>query len=440
MRGSHLWRPFFAFFLSFFASVLLYILIAQLPFRIDLSRQKVLSLTEQSIQLMRTLDTDVKITAFIGKNSEDLLVLNLLREYARYASRFDLEVVDPDRNPERANLMGVDTYGTLVCESRYGRRDIYLYQLFSQSEKGDASPIFVGEQIITGVLKALVSYEAPTVDVMLFGVEHQIRDSGLDTVFLAIERDFRRVRVISDLPEKPALLTIVVAPTFPLPKKTVNYLKEQILSGRHIMLLLDPLRSAEGISEWLSLYGITIIDGVVIDPDAAYFHAVSTIIPSFGTHAITAPMQRHALSMVLPVAGALDLTNVTANIEVTPLLLSSSKAIVQKDTLPIKAGEFVLAALFSFPSKSKLLLVRDADFLRNEFIAVHGNQEFILNAVSVLLNHYEEVTIRPRLMSGSPIVLTSTQTGWFFLLIAIPPLAFLFVYMCVWWRRRQYRR
>ena len=152
-------------------SILVYALFRAIPLRVDLSRQQALSLTEQSTQLLAGLSTQVSVTAFLRTGDGDAgLVLGLLREYQRHTSQVELTVVDPDRDPEKAAVMGVDTYGTIVFESKYGRRDVYLYQLFSQDEQRQ-TPVFIGEQVLTGVLKSLVSFEAPRVDVALFGVE-----------------------------------------------------------------------------------------------------------------------------------------------------------------------------------------------------------------------------------------------------------------------------
>ncbi len=432
-------------------SALMYAVIRLVPVRVDLSRQQILSLTEQSTQLLETLSTEVSVTAFLREGEGDAgLILALLREYQRHSPAFLLTVVDPDRDPELASIMGVDTYGTLVFESKYGRRDVYVYQFFTQDPQRQM-PVFIGEQMVTGILKALVSFEAPRIDIALFGVERQIQESGFSSFFQALAHDFRQLRLVSlEGPiSNPADVMLVVLPSFPLSEAAMSHLKEALLSGRHVILLLDPLRASPVVSEWLADYGIHVLPGVIMDPDAAYFNAVSTLIPTLVPHGITDPMLSHHLSMVLPVVGAVDVSAVTASVSVTPLLVSSRKSWRSQgeedaSIEPGKAtGSFVLGALFEHlsPESGRLLLIRDADFLRDEFIAVQGNQDFILNAVSTLLGQYDDVTIRPRLMGGSPIVLTLLQTSWLFVVVTFfMPFVLVVAGIWMWFRRRRQRR
>ena len=436
-------------FLLMVVSMLLYAFLRTIPLRIDLSRQQTLSLTEQSTQLLAGLSTEVAVTAFLRAGEGDAgLVLGLLREYQRHTSRFKLTVVDPDRDPEHAAVMGVDAYGTLVFESKYGRRDVYLYQLFSQDEQRQ-TPVFIGEQVLTGVLKALVSFEAPRVDVALFGVERQIQESGFLSFFQALAHDFRQLRLVSldGSVRDPADVMLVVVPSFPLAPEIIARLRSHVESGRDLIVLMDPLRPSDVFADWLSDYGIRVLNGVIMDPSASYFNSVSTVIPNMASHGITQPMRVHQLSMVLPVAGALDISGIKQPVTVSPLLWSSQKSWrSQGPDASIAPGQvtgtFVLGALFENIGKGgRLLLIRDADFLRDEFIAVHGNQDFILNAVSSLLGQYEDMTIRPRLMGGAPLVLTLAQTSWIFLASSVlAPCLFAIVGIFVWWRRRRQRK
>jgi hypothetical protein len=426
-----------------------YSLLRSIPFRVDMSRQQALSLTEQSIQLLKGLSIPVSVTAFVRAGDGDAAsVLELLREYQRQSSLFELTVVDPDRDPERALVMGVDAYGTIVFETKYGRQDIYIYQLFAQDPQRQM-PVFVGEQMMTGILKSLVSFEAPRMDVALFGVDRQIQESGFAAFFEIMTHDFRQLRLVSldATVSDPADLLLVVLPSFPLSETVILRLKAHLEAGRHMILLMDPLRPALAVSDWLSAYGIQVLEGVIMDPPAAYFNSVSTVIPTLVNHEMTKPLLDHQLSMVLPVSGGFSVSSVDADIRVSPLLMSSEKSWRSQGQDPsIEPGQirgpFVLGALFeNGKNGSKLLLIRDADFLRDEFMAVHGNQDFILNAVSVLLGKYDDVTIRPRLMGGTPIVLTLAQTSWIFVISSlIMPFLFVMMGVVVWWRRRRQRR
>lgn len=429
------------------AAVLGYMVSQQLPFRMDLSRQRTLSLTDQSRQLLSGLQSEVTVTAFFASGDADVgLVLGLLKAYQRQSPFFKLQVIDPDRYPDRAQAMGVDTYGTMVFQSRYGRRDVYLYQLFSQDPQRQM-PVFIGEQVFTGVLKAMTASSAPRIDVAFFGEERQIQSHGFGALFQMVSHDFRHLRLVSleDPIPDPAEVLVVVFPAFSVSQTVIDALKRHLDAGKKLIVLADPLRDTPALVNWLSGYGVRLLHGTIMDPGAAYFNTVSTIVPVLGAHPITIPIKAHQLSMVLPVVGAMDTSAVPGGVVVTPLMVSSPKAWRAQGEDPVVApgqvtGVFVLGALLDHvgaTGRGRLLVVRDVDFVKDEFVAIHGNQDFVLNVVSTMLGQDHEVTIRPRLMGGSPMVLTLSQTSWVFVGTSVlVPFGFALAGVWVWWRRR----
>ena len=92
--------------------------------RLDLTENRRNSLAPQTIQVLRDLKTDVNAVAFFRSDQPGKRVAeDLFKQYARYAGgRFTWKVVDPDREPGLARRYNVETYGTVVLETRTGRR------------------------------------------------------------------------------------------------------------------------------------------------------------------------------------------------------------------------------------------------------------------------------------------------------------------------------
>ena len=88
--------------------------------RLDLTENRRNSLSPQTIQLLRGLKTDVNAVAFYRSDQPGKRVAeDLFKQYARYAgNKFTWKVVDPDREPALARRYAVESYGTVVLETK----------------------------------------------------------------------------------------------------------------------------------------------------------------------------------------------------------------------------------------------------------------------------------------------------------------------------------
>ena len=88
--------------------------------RLDLTENRRNSLAPQTVQVLRDLKTDVNAVAFFRSDQPGKRVAeDLFKQFARYAgARFTWKVVDPDREPGLARRYNVETYGTVVLETK----------------------------------------------------------------------------------------------------------------------------------------------------------------------------------------------------------------------------------------------------------------------------------------------------------------------------------
>src|SRR5207249_3246516 len=96
-------------------------LAAQHSWRYDLTENKRFSLSPQTVQLLQGLRTDVSATGFFRSDQPGKHVTeDLFKQYARYAGagRFTWRIVDPDREPALARRYGIESYGTVVLETK----------------------------------------------------------------------------------------------------------------------------------------------------------------------------------------------------------------------------------------------------------------------------------------------------------------------------------
>ncbi len=87
--------------------------------RFDFTSGKQFSLSPQTQQILKNLDKDIQVTAFYSSGSEQS-VKDLFDSYRFYSSKFNYEIIDPDKKPAIAKQYGITSYGTMVfeCEGR----------------------------------------------------------------------------------------------------------------------------------------------------------------------------------------------------------------------------------------------------------------------------------------------------------------------------------
>ena len=114
----------------------------------DLTRDQTFDMTQESIDYVKGLDKDIKITVL---NDEDSFVAggqyyqqanNIIKQYPQYNSRITLEYVDVNKNPAYLNTLTEDvnvaTNDILVeCEGR--QKVVSSIDLFNTQDSQDSS-------------------------------------------------------------------------------------------------------------------------------------------------------------------------------------------------------------------------------------------------------------------------------------------------------------
>src|ERR671923_198441 len=130
--------------------------------RLDLTENKRRSLSPQTVSVLRGLKTDVNVVGFFRSDQPGKRVAeDLLKQYAGYAGKkLTWKMVDPDGDPALARRYGIESYGTIVLETkarsekvldaeeekltnglvkvtREGKRTIYIIQGHGEHEIGN---------------------------------------------------------------------------------------------------------------------------------------------------------------------------------------------------------------------------------------------------------------------------------------------------------------
>jgi ABC-type uncharacterized transport system involved in gliding motility auxiliary subunit len=418
--------------------------------RFDLTEAGVFSLSPQSVQVVKALDKDLHIQAFVEGGSDPEL-RDLLDSY-RYASpKVSFELLDPDRQPDLAERYGISAYNTVRLE--YGNNSTTVTQ--------------PNEETITNAIIKVTRASQQTVCFVEGHGEPDIDDTedahSFSQAKLALTNENYAVKKVllasmEKVPDDCSLL-VVAGPQRPYLDHELAEIEQRLKDAKPVLFLLPPQRAAQFV-DLLAKWGVKVGNDVVVDKLVRLFEGpalglaplVETYDPS---HEITREFkQRTIFPMTRSVETEADdkpgLT-VTELVKTSPSswaetdlngLFDRHEATLdendQKGPVPIAVAveanlkEMGLAAT----GKTRLAVFGSVEFADNRNIDTFFNRDLLMNTVGWLVGESDLVSIRPKALRASRVLFSRDEgTIIFYLSVLILPELLLIAGLAVWWRR-----
>ncbi len=409
--------------------IFLYGWIERRQIRWDWTAQQQLSLSEQTLQVLKDLRQEVTIVASLRSTGDlDELFIrrkvdDVLKEYAARSRKISYELVDPESDP----LHSSSPEGTIVFRSGKNRQDIYRSQLFDYARMTEeALPDFVGEGHFTNALLKVTREKSPVACLLQGHGERGLADSspaGFSGTIEYLKNNNYEVRSVSlvteqQIPDHCSLL-IIAGANKRIPAPEVEAL-QKFASQRPILLLGEPLVD-EGLDPLLKKWGLAWENRLILDSERHFLLGPSYPAPILAEHPITAPIRD--LNPILATAKGLKIRASTGDLTL-PLLTSSH---------PVTLGAVVHQG-----EKPAAVVIGDADFASNGLIQAPGNLDLFLNMVGWLVAEKGQVTIRPKASEFRNIVLTPGRARFIAVFSQAGfPLFILGSGLAYWWKRRR---
>ena len=390
--------------------------------RLDLTENRRNSLAPQTIQLLRDLKTDVNAVAFFRSDQPGKRVAeDLFKQYARYAGgRFSWKVVDPDREPGLARRYSVETYGTVVLETK------------DKSEKvTDAE-----EEKITNGLVRLTRAGKRVVYVIQGHGEHELTNterSGFSDAKKALEGANYEVKplILARDGKVPDDAAVVIDPgprTDPLAPE-VDALTAYLAKAGKLLVMVDPFQN-EGMKKFLATYGVDLGDDLVIESNPiGQMFGIGPEVPlvqQYEPHPITRDMG--GITTLFPLTRSVSPSRTPppgANVQ--PLIKTSPQSWGETDRAALNRGEArpddkdikgPPIAVVITKDKARIVVYGTSNFASNQFLNLQGNRDLFLNTVSWLAEQEDQISIRPKETKSTPVFLTAQQ-GWLVFLLPV---------------------
>ena len=417
--------------------------------RIDLTSEKVFSLSPQSAQVLQGLTSDLRLEAFVEGGASPELD-DLLKSYRDASPRVSYRLIDPDREPELAERHGIKAYNTVRLQ--YGEAS---NQVTQPTEENLTNAIIKMTRSGTRTICILEGHGEPS-------IEDRESARGYALLKQALENETYQVKsvLLATVDKVPGDCSIVVVggPTRPFLAQELPLLDAFIKGGGRMLFLLPPQHAEEFIA-FLKPYGVTLGEDVVVDQVVRLFQGpalgLAPLVETYDpAHEITKALKGRT---IFPMTRSVSAAEGTAGVKATELAKSSPSSWAETDLtalfqsqqaaldptdrkgpVPVAvAAELDLKQLGGSGSDARIAVFGSSEFADNQHLeGTFFNQDLLLNTVGWLVGQSDLLSIRPRAMRASRVSFTEREgTAIFYLSVLVLPELLLLAGLIVWWRR-----
>lgn len=436
----------------------------------DATDAKLYSLSDQTMKVLGDLPDDATIYYFDRPLDYERPDMNgvtprdSLTRYDNASSKVSVEYIDPEKEPGKAELMNVRSFGTLLVEVA-GRRE-------------EASS--TSEQDITNAFIKVLKTDIKTA-CALSGHGEAIGEDN-EALGFAVARQaiqdanyqFQQISLLENPEVPPACsLVIVAGPEQDLLEPEVEILRNYVNNGGRLLLMINHAKSPELVAlaaEW----GVEVRDDLVIDASGiGRLFGGGPVIPlvvDYEPHPITEPFSGGSSPTLFPLTRSVaKADSVPAGWNVEELLKTGSASLATTDyekeqiapnpetdregplNLAVAAvhevapsspepeaeGEESAIPAEVEDQEARVIVVGTSRFARNSYLGRVNNRDLFMNMVNWLASDEDLISIRPKDPASTPMEMTQSQMNWmFFGLMVGLPLVIVVAGVRTWWLRR----
>ena len=449
-----------------YITINLYVQQGSLP-KIDVTANKIYTLTDDTKEYLKTIEDDVKIYAYGFSDSNS--ISDFLKQYAAVNDHISFEYLDGNSKPELLVKYGLQTNSdaVIIIETDAGNKVISSSDLSSyDSITGDE--IDLREDAITNGIYSTLSKNKPNVyflsghdDTYTFNAYITVNNYLTNEGFKINELNLLKTSKIPD----DCDLIIISSISTDLFDKEAELIKAYIEKGGNLLIMASyndkkTVNSFKNLKSVIDIYGASIdTSGVVVEQEQDKMISGSNyfVLPTLSQDSDITRTLYDSYSnsynnsfVVLHLPGRIflpnDETKSKDKLEVTTLAESSSSSYFAKEDGSTSKGSSVLAAMVTKTIKesenekdtikSSVILISDATFCADfklslgdsqvYIVQVGKNASFYSNSISKLTDKEDFMSIRKPIYTArfSP---TATENRVVLLIIILFPIAIILI-------------
>lgn len=400
----------------------------------DMSASKLYSITSNTKAVVNNLEDDVTIYWIVQADEEDAIIEALLDRYDSLSDHISVEKKNPDVYPTFAE--------------QYTDEDIYVTDADLYSYSYTTS--FDGEGAITSAIDYVVTDELPQLYVLEGHGEQELPQTFADQITKEnIETTQFSLLTNDSVPEK-ADAVLIYEPQSDISEEEKTKLADYANAGGKLLVIAGPVDgvSLDNLESLLADYGVTTVDGVVVEASTDHYTAQPYILlPDMQQDGITDALIQENYYPNMPIAQGLVVSEDADN--VVEVLTTSDEAFSKAAGYDLATyekedgdtdGPFALAVSIACENEGQIIWFSSAAYLEDMYNALSSgaNVDMTMNAVSELIGEREAMAIRSKSLNYNYLSISgSTATLLKVLMVGGFPLAYLGIGTAVILKRRR---
>lgn len=419
--------------------------------RLDLTANQAHTLSQQTVQVLESLQTPVQVTAFFTPSTlqQKQQAEEVLKEYQLKTDKLVVQFVDPDENPALAQKYDNARAGAVVFEK--DTRTEKVYDTYDENS-------------FTNAILKVTQTQQPAIYFTTGHGEYSptdFQETGLGAIVDYLKQVNYKVEplnlatISNTLPADTSAL-VIAGPTKPFSPEDEKRVGDYLNQGGRVLIMSDPNTSV-GMTDTLKAWGLEMQKDLILDPGLNYRgNAPIPVFGQFPSSPVTENLDKYGV--YLPGASSIKETNQDGK-TATALFTTTADACAKTDFTKLQdatqlacdagdaKGPFMLGyTVEGAPTGTKnvaprLIVLGNASFATNHWMNNQdslGNQLLFGNMVNWLAGQEQLIAIPPRDPGVRPL---TTLTGGDYNLIfgtsvIILPLASLIIGGILWWRKR----
>ena len=440
--------------------VLVNLIITEFDLKIDLSKQKFFTLTDETKEYISKLEDEVTIY-YLAETGDDLVFWKIAEKFDSLSDKITLERKDPVQYPnftkeyvdDEISLNSFLVVNNNTKQARYVNNSDMIVNEFNRTNY-QFYPVGVD---VEGKLISAIQYVTnPDLPVIYYTSGHEENQVGsvfkdvMDRMNITIE-PIQTLKE-SEIPDDCDIL-LINAPKRDFTDEEMDIIKQYMSEGGNALITVDhEAQKLNNLNSLINYYGLQLERGIVIEGDSDHYIPMYPryIVPTLLRHDITAGLFNSDNLVIIPQATGLTLKdNVRSSLSIVPLMETSDKAYskvnISADTLLKEDGDidgpFYLGLVSSDTYQgvtSNLIIYSSGVMFDDTMLGQAGNYYLLVTSIGNLVGEMETISVRPRYFSSDSLNITQKSVMfWGALTVIVIPVIIMAVGIVINVRRRK---
>lgn len=406
--------------------------------KIDLTEEKLYTLSEETQAVLEQLESPVVITVMNSHQEYPIVPRNLLERYARGGNSVRVRWCDPYLEPLTVRAYEEAGYrvelNDLMVEAGGRCEQLKLTDLYELSSDGTQVTAIKAEQAITS---AIANTARTQKDLVLFTDGHG-EQPGASLMELIEENHFETAyTTLSVLGiEDRARLLCICDPERDFTAEDIAQVEAFLNRGGSVLVFLEPgAQTLENLSAFLADWGIEPGEGAVEEPRLYVSGSAGNVAATYASHEINRFFTNNRYYVIVPACMPLRQAYISRGNTKTQQVLSTSGSgyVVLEDGSRNENAPFALAVsaqrdatLDGQTVTGRMVVIGSKRIYGDDLLASPSlaNRDFLAQCAAWCVGESEWISIPPKEMGQPylPMVAGEAQAFMLLMMIAIPSL------------------